>query len=129
MGQSSEPAQTRSILRSEEDAQQASFVELFFDLVLVFALLGVVSRMVPDPFTASPTIAKQPYVRSPRPNSPACAGRADSGYGTRGSSVGPARAAIGTSVRQPEVRRAVGPTERDGLPVSRSARSAADPCT
>lgn len=48
MGQSSEPAQSEDILRGEEDARQANFLELFFDLVLVFALLGVVSRMVPD---------------------------------------------------------------------------------
>ncbi|MET8312010.1 low temperature requirement protein A [Micromonospora sp. NPDC005173] len=48
MGRPSEPAQAGSILRGEEDAQQVSFLELFFDLVLVFALLGVVSRMVPD---------------------------------------------------------------------------------
>lgn len=48
MGRSSEPALTGGILRGEEDAQQVSFLELFFDLVLVFALVGVVSRMVPD---------------------------------------------------------------------------------
>lgn len=49
MGRTSEPAQAGSILRGEEDArQQVSFLELFFDLVLVFALIGVVSRMVPD---------------------------------------------------------------------------------
>ncbi|MFG3599042.1 low temperature requirement protein A [Micromonospora chersina] len=48
MGRPSEPAQTAGILRGEEDAQQASFLELFFDLVLVFALVGVVSRIVPD---------------------------------------------------------------------------------
>ncbi|MEU6075882.1 low temperature requirement protein A [Micromonospora sp. NPDC047074] len=48
MGRSSEPARGGSILRGEEDARQASFLELFFDLVLVFALTGVVSRMVPD---------------------------------------------------------------------------------
>ncbi|MFI6263220.1 low temperature requirement protein A [Micromonospora sp. NPDC051006] len=48
MGRASEPAQTGGIIRGEEDAQQASFLELFFDLVLVFALVGVVSRMVPD---------------------------------------------------------------------------------
>ncbi|MEU9510427.1 low temperature requirement protein A [Micromonospora sp. NPDC048170] len=48
MGRPSEPAQAGSILRGEEDARQASFLELFFDLVLVFALTGVVSRMVPD---------------------------------------------------------------------------------
>ncbi|WBB67610.1 low temperature requirement protein A [Micromonospora sp. WMMD812] len=48
MGRASEPAQTGGIMRGEEDAQQASFLELFFDLVLVFALVGVVSRMVPD---------------------------------------------------------------------------------
>ncbi|WBB67011.1 low temperature requirement protein A [Micromonospora sp. WMMD812] len=48
MGRPSQPAQVESILRGEEDARQVSFLELFFDLVLVFALLGVVSRMVPD---------------------------------------------------------------------------------
>ncbi|MEU1688930.1 low temperature requirement protein A [Micromonospora sp. NPDC005707] len=48
MGRPSEPAQTGGIMRGEEDAQQASFLELFFDLVLVFALVGVVSRMGPD---------------------------------------------------------------------------------
>ncbi|WP_328419494.1 low temperature requirement protein A [Micromonospora sp. NBC_00389] len=48
MGRPSEPAQTGDILRGEEDAQQASFLELFFDLVLVFALVGVVGRMVPE---------------------------------------------------------------------------------
>ncbi|MFE9695231.1 low temperature requirement protein A, partial [Micromonospora sp. NPDC005806] len=48
MGRPSEPAQTGGIMRGEEDAQQASFLELFFDLVLVFALVGVVSRIVPD---------------------------------------------------------------------------------
>ncbi|MFF4877588.1 low temperature requirement protein A [Micromonospora sp. NPDC000668] len=48
MGRPSEPAQTGGILRGEEDAQQASFLELFFDLVLVFALVGVVGRMVPE---------------------------------------------------------------------------------
>ncbi|SIS02667.1 low temperature requirement protein A [Micromonospora avicenniae] len=48
MGRPSKPAQVGGILRGEEDAQQASFLELFFDLVLVFALVGVVSRMGPD---------------------------------------------------------------------------------
>ncbi|MCX4470839.1 low temperature requirement protein A [Micromonospora sp. NBC_01655] len=48
MGRTSEPARAGGILRSEEDARQSSFLELFFDLVLVFALLGVVSRIVPD---------------------------------------------------------------------------------
>ncbi len=42
------PVQTGGILRGEEDARQASFLELFFDLVLVFALIGVVSRLVPE---------------------------------------------------------------------------------
>ncbi|WP_433283825.1 low temperature requirement protein A [Micromonospora sp. CA-244673] len=48
MGRPSKPAQAGGILRGEEDAQQVSFLELFFDLALVFALVGVVSRMVPD---------------------------------------------------------------------------------
>ncbi|SCG60978.1 low temperature requirement protein A [Micromonospora inositola] len=48
MGRPSKPAPTGGILRGEEDAQQASFLELFFDLVLVFALIGVIGRMVPD---------------------------------------------------------------------------------
>ncbi|MEU9741033.1 low temperature requirement protein A [Micromonospora chersina] len=48
MGRSSEPAPTGSILLGEEDSRQASFLELFFDLALVFALTGVVSRIVPD---------------------------------------------------------------------------------
>ncbi|MFG1660342.1 low temperature requirement protein A [Micromonospora chersina] len=48
VGRSSGPAQAGGILRSEEDARQASFLELFFDLALVFALTGVVSRIVPD---------------------------------------------------------------------------------
>ena len=42
------PVQAGGILRGEEDARQASFLELFFDLVLVFALIGVVSRLVPE---------------------------------------------------------------------------------
>lgn len=37
----------RRYRRTSEPAQ-ASFLELFFDLVLVFALLGVVTRVVPD---------------------------------------------------------------------------------
>ena len=36
------------MLRAEEESRQANFLELFFDLVLVFALIGVVSRVVPD---------------------------------------------------------------------------------
>ncbi|MET8910962.1 low temperature requirement protein A [Micromonospora sp. NPDC004551] len=48
MGRSLEPAPTGSILRGEEDSRQANFLELFFDLTLVFALTGVVSRIVPD---------------------------------------------------------------------------------
>ncbi|MGY0003912.1 low temperature requirement protein A [Micromonospora sp. I033] len=48
MGRPSEPAKAGGILRGEEDARQANFLELFFDLVLVFALIGVVSRMVPE---------------------------------------------------------------------------------
>ncbi|WP_341717725.1 low temperature requirement protein A [Micromonospora sp. FIMYZ51] len=43
-----EPARGGSILRGEEDARQANFLELFFDLVLVFALNGVVTRVVQD---------------------------------------------------------------------------------
>ncbi|MFC0505234.1 low temperature requirement protein A [Micromonospora costi] len=46
-------APAEGILRGGEDARQASFLELFFDLVLVFALVGVVSRMVPDLLSGS----------------------------------------------------------------------------
>ncbi|MEV0156069.1 low temperature requirement protein A [Micromonospora sp. NPDC050686] len=48
VGRTSESAQARDILRGEEESRQANFLELFFDLVLVFALIGVVSRVVPD---------------------------------------------------------------------------------
>ncbi|MFG3604637.1 low temperature requirement protein A [Micromonospora chersina] len=48
MGRTSESAQARDVLRGEEESRQANFLELFFDLVLVFALIGVVSRVVPD---------------------------------------------------------------------------------
>lgn len=44
---------TGGILRGEEDARQANFLELFFDLVLVFALNGVVTRVVQDLFSES----------------------------------------------------------------------------
>ncbi|MFG2101000.1 low temperature requirement protein A [Micromonospora echinaurantiaca] len=48
-----EPVKTGGILRGEEDARQANFLELFFDLVLVFALNGVVTRVVQDLFSES----------------------------------------------------------------------------
>lgn len=48
MGRPLDPAPGGGILRGEEDARQVSYLELFFDLVLVFALLAVVSRIVPD---------------------------------------------------------------------------------
>jgi hypothetical protein len=48
VGRTSESAQARDVLRGEEESRQANFLELFFDLVLVFALIGVVSRVVPD---------------------------------------------------------------------------------
>ena len=48
MGRPSEAAQAGGILRGNEDTRQANFLELFFDLALVFALIGVVSRVVPD---------------------------------------------------------------------------------
>jgi low temperature requirement protein LtrA len=40
--------EVENTLRGEEDSRQANFLELFFDLMLVFALIGVVSRVVPD---------------------------------------------------------------------------------
>lgn len=48
MGRPLDPAPAGGILRGAEDGRPVSFLELFFDLVLVFALLGVVSRIVPD---------------------------------------------------------------------------------
>ncbi|TWJ21331.1 low temperature requirement protein LtrA [Micromonospora endolithica] len=36
------------LLRGPEQSRQANFLELFFDLVLVFALKGVVDRVTPD---------------------------------------------------------------------------------
>lgn len=47
-----EAAQAAGVLRGEEESRQANFLELFFDLVLVFALIGVVSRVVPDLLSA-----------------------------------------------------------------------------
>ncbi|MGW5669325.1 low temperature requirement protein A [Micromonospora sp. NPDC003776] len=43
-----ESVQARNVVRGAEESRQANFLELFFDLVLVFALIGVVSRVVPD---------------------------------------------------------------------------------
>ncbi|MGC1211541.1 MAG: low temperature requirement protein A [Micromonospora sp.] len=37
-----------NLLRGPEQSRQANFLELFFDLVLVFALKGVVDRVTPD---------------------------------------------------------------------------------
>ncbi|MBQ1072675.1 low temperature requirement protein A [Micromonospora sp. C31] len=40
--------ETGGLLRGPEQSRQANFLELFFDLVLVFALKGVVDRVTPD---------------------------------------------------------------------------------
>ncbi|MEU0076293.1 low temperature requirement protein A [Micromonospora tulbaghiae] len=45
-----------SILRGEEDSRQANFLELFFDLVLVFALIAVTHRVVVDLSSQSATL-------------------------------------------------------------------------
>ncbi|MEV0427845.1 low temperature requirement protein A [Micromonospora sp. NPDC050495] len=45
-----------SILRGEEDSRQANFLELFFDLVLVFALIAVTHRIVVDFSSQSATL-------------------------------------------------------------------------
>ncbi|MGN9777548.1 low temperature requirement protein A [Micromonospora sp. H33] len=47
----------RDLLERREDVRQANFLELFVDLVLVFALAGVVSRVVQD------ITADDPFVR------------------------------------------------------------------
>lgn len=51
-----EPVRGGSILRGEEEARQANFLELFFDLVLVFALNGVVTRVVQDLLSENPRL-------------------------------------------------------------------------
>ncbi|MEV1145255.1 low temperature requirement protein A [Micromonospora sp. NPDC049799] len=45
-----------NLLRGPEQSRQANFLELFFDLVLVFALKGVVDRVTPDLLSDEPVI-------------------------------------------------------------------------
>ncbi|MEU4779571.1 low temperature requirement protein A [Micromonospora sp. NPDC023633] len=48
--------QGRNLLERREDVRQANFLELFVDLVLVFALSGVVSRVVRDITSGDPLV-------------------------------------------------------------------------
>ncbi|MEV0425147.1 hypothetical protein [Micromonospora sp. NPDC050495] len=52
MGRPLDPAPGGGILRGEEDARQVSYLELFFDLVLVFALLAVAEVPPGEPHRA-----------------------------------------------------------------------------
>jgi low temperature requirement protein LtrA len=46
----------RDLLRRRQDVRQANFLELFVDLVLVFALAGVVNRVVHDLSSSDPVL-------------------------------------------------------------------------